>query len=103
MSIEIARVIIKTDSITLASAIRSPTYDQAPGGVIFQEICDVLDLHFNVYGVFHVPRSGNRCAHELARSGLARDPDFPIIWNDPLPSFVNTLVGRDLTDPMFVE
>jgi hypothetical protein len=53
------------------------------GDVIFQEIRDVLDLHFNVYGVCHVPRFCNQCAHELARSDLARDPDIP----NPLPSF----------------
>jgi hypothetical protein len=67
------------------------------------EIRDVLDLHFNIYGACHVPPSCNQCAHELARSGLARDPDIPIIWNDPLPSFVSSLVGRDLTNPLYVE
>jgi hypothetical protein len=94
MSIGISQVIIETDSVTLATAIKSSSYDQAPGGVIFQEIRDVLDLHFNVYGVCHVPCSCNQCAHELLpRSGLARNPDIPIIWNDPPPpppSFVNS-------------
>jgi hypothetical protein len=75
----------------------------APEGVIFQEIREVLDLHFTLHGVSHISRSSNKCAHELARSGLARDPDDSIVWNAPLPSFVIYLVGRDHADPLVDE
>ena len=54
--------------------------------------------------VVHVHRSYNPCAHELAHSGLSGDPDQPTIWFDPLPSFVRTLLDRDLTaNPEFGE
>jgi hypothetical protein len=51
MTIGISRVIIETDFMTLVRAILSLSYDQAPSGVIFEEIRDVLDLHFNFHGV----------------------------------------------------
>jgi hypothetical protein len=38
MDVGKSHVMLETDSLTLIAAIRSPTYDQAPGGVIFQEI-----------------------------------------------------------------
>lgn len=96
----ISNVLNETDSMNLVSALQSNNYDQAPGGVVFRETRHMVDLHFHVVGIPYVPRSCNRCAHELARSGLNRDPDHPCIWDDPLPSFVSDLVGRDLTDPL---
>ncbi|KAF8762953.1 hypothetical protein HU200_008799 [Digitaria exilis] len=99
----ISQVIIETDSANLASALRSTSFDQAVGGAIFREARDLLSLHFSVIDVVFVPRSCNQCAHELARSGLTRDPDNPSIWNDPLPSFVNNLVGRDHIGPSYDE
>jgi hypothetical protein len=75
----------------------------APGGVIFREARRLLELDFALRGIVFVPRTCNRCTHELACLGLARDPDTPIIWNDPLPSLVNSLVDHDFTDPSFGE
>jgi ribonuclease HI len=103
MDVGISHVMLETDSLTLIAAIRSPTYDQAPGGAIFQEIRDALYLHFHVHGVYHIPRSCNKCAHELARSGLARDPDTSIFWNDPLAGSVISLVSRDHSDSLVDE
>jgi hypothetical protein len=80
-------------------ALRSDSFDQSPGGVIYRETRDLLDLHFVLIDVSTVSRDCNQCAHELAHSGLARDPDAPGFWNAPLPSFVIDLVGRDVTDP----
>lgn len=100
MSQGISRIIVETDSVNLATALRTASFDQAPGGAIFREARLLLDLHFVVVNVLVVPRSCNQCAHELAHSGLARDPDTPIIWSDPLPSHVTSLVGRDSYDPL---
>jgi hypothetical protein len=44
---------------------------------MFQEIREVLDLHFTLHGVSHIPRSCNKCAHELAHSGLDRTRMIP--------------------------
>ena len=78
-------------------------YIKQPGGVIFREIRELLSLHFNPESIIHVPRSCNRCAHELAHYGLSRDPDQPMLWFDPLPSFVSVLLDRDCTDLEFSE
>lgn len=94
----ISRVIVETDSANLASALQSTSFDQAPGGVIFREVRELINSHFVIREIVSIPRSCNRCAHELACYGLSRDPDNPSFWVDPLPSFVNTLVSRDLTD-----
>ena len=73
--------------------------DQAPGGVIFREIKEMLSLHFNPDRIVFSTRSCNKCAHELAHFGLARDPDQPIVWLDPLPRFVQSLLDCDAADP----
>ena len=93
-----ARVAIETDSVNLVAAVTSDRFDQALGGVLFREIRVLLSLHFVTLSFSHVSRNCNGCAHELACSGLQRDPDQPVIWSDPLPSFVKNLVVRDLID-----
>jgi hypothetical protein len=95
MDVGISHVVAETDAANLVSAICSSALDQSPGGVVFKEIRHLLEFHFVSHGVFSVPRSCNRCAHELARSGLTWDPDIPIIWDDPLPSSVTSLVDDD--------
>ncbi|OEL30311.1 hypothetical protein BAE44_0008673, partial [Dichanthelium oligosanthes] len=62
-----------------------------------------LSTHFVLSDVLFVPRTCNQGANELFHSGLARDPNHPCIWSDPLPSFVRTLVDRDHADPLPVE
>jgi ribonuclease HI len=103
MDMGISQVIIETDSTNLVQALLSGSFDQAPSGAIFQELRLVLELHFVVKGIYHVPRSCNTCAHELARSGLDRDPGSPSMWVDPLPCFVRSLVDRHHADPLFSE
>ena len=63
--------------------------------MIFSEARALLALHFVLFVFSTIPRNCNGCAHELARSGLTRDPDLPCVWEDPLPSFVTNLVDRD--------
>jgi len=59
----------------------------------------MLSLHFSHDRIVFSPRSCNKCAHEFAHFGLARDSDQPIVWTDSLPSFVRTLLDRDAVDP----
>jgi hypothetical protein len=96
MPLWLSRIIVETDS---ALALRSDSFDQSPGGVIYREARDLVDLHFVSIDVSTVSRDCNQCAHELAHSGLARDPNVPGLWNVPLPSFVIDLVGRDVMVP----
>ena len=84
-------VALETDSTNLVKALTSNTFDQAPGGIIFREARVLLSLHLFLVSVAQVPRGYNMCAHELAKSGLQRDLDQPVIWTDPLPSFITTL------------
>lgn len=95
----ISRIIPETDSKNLVQAITTCDFDQAPGGVIFREIKEMLSLHFNPDRIVFSTRSCNKCAHELAHFGLARDPDQPIVWLDPLPRFVQSLLDCDAADP----
>jgi len=95
----ISRIIPETDSKNLVQAITTCDFDQAPGGVIFREIKEMLSLHFNPDRIVFSTRSSNKCAHELAHFGLARDPDQPIVWLDPLPRFVRSLLDCDAAYP----
>ena len=75
MELGISRVIVETDSTSLVKALNSNTFDQTPGGVIFREIRALLALYFVPASIVHVTRTCNRPAHQLAHSGLQRDPD----------------------------
>lgn len=103
MEIGISWVIIETDSVNLVTAVQTGSFDRAPGGVIFKEIQDLLELHFVPLHFIHVRHSCNRSAHDLAHSSCERDPDQPVIWHDPLPVFVRTMLGRDYALPEFGE
>lgn len=46
MTVGISQSIIETDPVNLATALQSVKFDQAPGGVIFKEARDLLDMHF---------------------------------------------------------
>jgi hypothetical protein len=50
MDAGISQVIVETDSTSLVAALQSPSFDQAPGGVIFREAPSLLALHFTVHG-----------------------------------------------------
>ena len=93
IDVGISLVIVEADSTNLLSAIQTASFDQAPGGVIFREIRDLISLHFIDVEFSYVPHSCNRSAHELAQSGFVWDPGHPIIWIDALPSFVKNSVG----------
>jgi hypothetical protein len=54
-----------------------------------------MSMNFIRVDVVHMPRSSNRCAHELARIGLNWEPDQSHVWIDPLPKFVRDLVHRN--------
>ena len=98
MARRISRVIVESDSTNLVSALSGSNFDRAPGGAIFCEACDLLAQFFVPVSISSIPRNCNRCAHELARLGLERDPDCPAVWDDPFPDFVSTLMDRDHAD-----
>jgi hypothetical protein len=56
MDVGLSQVIIETGSVNLATTIRLPS-SQAAGGVIFQDIQDMLILHFNLCDVSYVTRT----------------------------------------------
>ena len=103
MDFGISRVAVETDSSNLVIALTSDKFDQAPGGVIYKELRMLLAMYFIPLSISYVSRFSNQCAHELARYGLQRDPDQPVIWSDPLPNFLQTVLDRDLADPVMGE
>ena len=103
MEAGISRVIVEADSANLLTAIQTTKFDQAPGSVIFREIRELLSLHFAMVRFSFVPCSCNMRAHELAQAGFVRDPGQPFVWFDPLPSYVKTLLDRDLVGPETTE
>lgn len=70
----VRQVEVETDSKVLVTAVQSSSYDQAPGGILFKSIKDVVRRDFVKVVFSHVPRRCNRCAHELAQWGFSRDP-----------------------------
>ena len=103
MELGISRVALETDSTNLVKALTSNSFDQAPGGIIFREVRVLLSMHFVLVSLAHVPRGCSMSAHDLAQLGLQRDLDQPVIWTDPLPSFVRTMLNRDRVGPSLGE
>ena len=79
IDVGISLVIVEADSTNLLSAIQTASFDQAPGGVIFKEIRDLISFHFIDVKFSYVPRSCNRSAHELVQSSFVQDLGHPII------------------------
>ncbi|KAF8692974.1 hypothetical protein HU200_039339 [Digitaria exilis] len=90
----ISRIVLETDSLNLQTALTSEAFDRSPGGWLFREARHLLLLGFDVQTICHCHRLCNGVAHELAHSSVSRDPDEPIVWLDPLPSFVQELLIR---------
>jgi hypothetical protein len=86
---------------SLSLNLPSLSLRSVPAAVIIKEIQEVLALHVVPLKFTWVSRVCNRIAHELAHSGLVRDPDQPAIWSDPLPNFVLSLLDHDYVDPEF--
>jgi hypothetical protein len=70
--------------VNLATTLQSSSFDLAPGGLIFREARELSDLHFTLRGIVSVSRSCNQCAHDLARSDLARDRTIQSFGISPL-------------------
>ncbi|WVZ74299.1 LOW QUALITY PROTEIN: hypothetical protein U9M48_022500 [Paspalum notatum var. saurae] len=89
---------LELDSLLLEKCLKTGEYDRSQGGGLFHEIRELIRLYFNSVEIVHVPRSCNRCAHELAKLSMRWDPDHSRVWSDPLPEPVNSLALGDLTD-----
>jgi hypothetical protein len=76
-------------------ALQSDEMELCPASVLYREARDLFRSCFISVQVLYVPRSSNKCAHELARLSFYWDPDQPHVWFDLLPSFVNGSVVYD--------
>jgi ribonuclease HI len=95
----VSRVIIESDSLNLVKALKTTSFDQAPGGVLFMEAREIINMHFIVVDIRHCRRSANYCAHMLAHNALSGGMVQPCIWSEPLPSHVIDLLVRDIAEP----
>jgi hypothetical protein len=67
-------------------------------GVLFRSILELLADHFLCNKVLASPRYCNSSAHEIAKVALSWDPGQSLVWDDPLPDFVNNLAARDCVE-----
>jgi len=70
-SVGISKVQVETDSLLLRNGVLTDKMDQAPAGVIFQDIRRVIRDHFLSFECLHVPRLCNSFAHEIAALGMS--------------------------------
>lgn len=87
---------VETDCSNMVRAVRSSYFDYSMMGTIIQEIKNLVLFDFNYVQFVFVPRSCNRCAHELTACGFRRDPDQAEVLLDPLPESLQLCVSRDL-------
>lgn len=96
----ISRIELETDSLNLQKALTSDVFDLSPGRWLFREVRHLLLVDFDVQAISHCNRSCNAVAHELACSSASRDPDEPLVWLDPLPTFVQDILIRNSAGSM---
>jgi len=89
-----SRVQLETDSLMLQKGVLSVEMDQAPPGVIFQEIRTLIEEHFVHFECLHVPTICNSSAHEIATLGMSRGVNSWVIWEYLVPIFVQDIVAR---------
>jgi hypothetical protein len=86
------------DSKQLEEAIRTPSRNLGPSGMIFKAIRQLLFLRFNFLSLKHVPRLCNSSAHEAAQLARVWDPGRVHVWMDDLPTRVSVAVAHDLVE-----
>jgi hypothetical protein len=94
-----SQIILKTDSTILVDALQSHSYDFSASGVLFREAKFLMSMNFFSSRCCSCATLNNRCAHELGRIGLNWDPDRSLVWIDPLPEFVQSLVSHYVNVP----
>ena len=97
-SVGISKVQVETDSLLLRNGVLIDEMDQAPAGVIFQDIRRVIRDHFLSFECLYVPRLCNWSAHEIAALGMSWDVGMSEVWEYPVPVFVQNLVARELAE-----
>jgi len=65
------------------SALQSLSLDKSSSGVIFKDIHDLVRESFFFLKCFHVSRSCNSCAHEIAAQGLNQSLGSENTWEYP--------------------
>jgi hypothetical protein len=92
-------ILLETDSLILASALKGTEYDLAPEGVLYRDMRSFLNLNFISFDVIHVPRSCNKVAHELA--ALGSNQGLPrLVWPECVPDDVHVLVASEFAEPV---
>ena len=65
-------------------------------GMMISDTRFMLRKHFVQSGLISIPS-----CNDLAKLAMSWDPGELYVWAHPLPEFVNTLVARDLVEPVF--
>jgi hypothetical protein len=89
------RVIFKSDSTTLVSAIKNGGYDLADSGVLVREARSLGILHFDSADFLSCGRNCNMVAHCLAQFAYQASVSSSS-WMNDAPNFVIGLVASDL-------
>jgi hypothetical protein len=92
-------ILLETDSLILASALKGTEYDLAPEGVFYRDMRSFLRLNFISYDVIHVPRSCNKVAHELAALG-SNQSLVRLLWPKCVPDDIHVLVASEFDEPV---
>ncbi|OEL18094.1 hypothetical protein BAE44_0020890, partial [Dichanthelium oligosanthes] len=65
---------------------------------LFSDAKILMATQFSSANISYISRNCNGCAHGFGRMSLSWDPDQSVVWLDPLPEFVHSLVARDFTE-----
>jgi hypothetical protein len=93
------RIMLETDSSTLARALQSTDYDLAPEGFLFRDIRSFIQLNFIDVTVVHVSRVCNKVAHLIAAYGASQIADR-LLWPETVIDDVSVLVASESAEPI---
>jgi ribonuclease HI len=89
-------IIIESDALNLVSAMRSSDFDRAQEGIIYRDLRLFLNLSFNSFEFYYIPRTCNKIAHELAAYDTSRQDMF---WPESLPNYVRVRLASVSAEP----
>jgi hypothetical protein len=89
---------VETNSQILVKAMNTTEFDRTPEGIIYQDLCLYMQMHFNSVNVSFAPRICNKLAHVFAAYGASRQ-ELKLLWADSLPVDVRVLVDSISAEP----